>query len=84
MVIAGCDALQNSVLADAFVSRGVSSVVGWSGLISSDDNDRKTLEFLESVLVHDFEIDEAVDLVMEGFENSNDQNSRFLHYSGKV
>jgi len=83
MIIGGCSALNSTVLAESFVSRGVSSVVGWNGLVGDRDNDRITLAFLKEVLVNEIEIDDAVDLVMINYNNSIEQNSTLLHYSAE-
>ena len=83
LVIGGCSALNSTVLAESFVSRGVSSVVGWNGLVGDKDNDRITLEFLKEVLVNDIEIDDAVDLVMSNYRNSIEQDSTLIHYSAE-
>ncbi len=83
LVIGGCSALNSTILAESFVSRGVSSVVGWSGLVGDKDNDRITLEFLKKVLVNDIEIDDAIDSVMNNYSNSLEKNSILLHYSAE-
>ncbi len=83
LVIGGCSALNSTVLAESFVSRGVSSVVGWNGLVGDRDNDRITLAFLKEVLVNEIEIDDAVDLVMNNYSNSLEKNSILLHYSAE-
>jgi len=83
LVIGGCSALNSTMLAESFVSRGASSVVGWSGLVGDKDNDRITLQFLKEVLVNEIEIDEAVDLVMNNYRNSIEQDSTLLHYSAE-
>jgi len=83
LVIGGCSALNSTMLAESFVSRGVSSVVGWNGLVGDKDNDRITLEFLKEVLVNKIEIDDAVGLVMNNYRNSIEKDSTLLHYSTK-
>jgi len=83
MIIGGCSALNTTVLAESFVSRGVSSVVGWNGLVGDRDNDRITLAFLKEVLVNEIEIDDAVDLVMNNYRNSIEKDSTLLHYSAE-
>jgi len=58
-------------------------VVGWNGLVGDRDNDRITLQFLKEVLVNEIEIDDAVDLVMNNYRNSIEQDSTLLHYSAE-
>lgn len=50
ILIAGCDALSGTLLANAFVSKGASIVIGWDGLISSSDNDKGILLVLEEIV----------------------------------
>jgi len=83
MVIGGCSALNSTLLAESFVSRGVSSVIGWNGLVGDRDNDRITLAFLKEVLVNEIEIDDAVEIVMNNYRNSIEQDSTLLHYSAE-
>jgi len=83
LVIGGCSALNSTMLAESFVSRGVSSVVGWSGLVGDKDNDRITLEFLKEILINEIEIGDAVDSVMNNYNNSLEQNSTLLYYSAE-
>jgi len=54
-------------LADSFLKRGASAVIGWDGLIGFRDNDRVILELLEKILSDGEDISNAVESTKENF-----------------
>ena len=67
IILGGCDTLSGSNLADSFLERGASVVIGWDGLIGSRDNDRAILQLLENILSNEEDINNAVELTKENF-----------------
>jgi len=65
IVIAGCDVMKNTDLADALISRGASGVIGWESPISNFDNDRVILALLENILVNKMVIRDSISSVMQ-------------------
>jgi len=59
--------MAHSHLADSFIARGASSVVGWNDLVGFRDNDKATMSLLEEMLVNGLKLDDAVDSVMKDF-----------------
>ncbi len=68
IVLGGCDTTSNKSLTKSLLARGASTVVGWDGLVNSDQNDIVILSFLEKVLIDKVEIKTAVKAAMEDYD----------------
>ena len=68
IVLGGCDTTSNKLLTKSLLARGASTVVGWNGLVNSDQNDIVILSFLQKVLIDKVEIKDAVKSAMEDYE----------------
>jgi len=80
VLIGGCSALENYSLAQAFIDRGASSVVGWDDLIDNRKNDAVIINFLEENLKNNLDTNEAVKSAMEKNINSSKFNATLIHY----
>lgn len=60
LIIGGCDSLSTTQLADAFLERGASAVVGWNGLVDLTHNDQALLHLLRLLTVEGLPLREAV------------------------
>jgi hypothetical protein len=82
IVLAGCETMEKSRLADSFLKKGASNVIGWNGLVDSRNNDGIIMEVLKETLVNGVEINQAVDLVMEQVRGKLIyENTTLLHHS---
>jgi len=81
IILGGCDTLSHAYLADAFVKRGASSVVGWNGLVELRDNDDVMLSLLEDIFNENLEMDEAVEKVMRDYDGKTYYSSKLKHFS---
>ena len=68
-------------LAEAFVKRGASSVVGWNGLVELRDNDAVMLSLLEDIFYENLEINDAVENVMDEYEGKTYYGTKLKHFS---
>ena len=84
MVLAGCSTLSNPSLAKSFINRGASSVIGWDNLIESFNNDATTLLFLESLLIKNMEVREAVQDAMDLSEYANSYSATLSYYDDSL
>lgn len=84
VVLAGCSTLSNPSLAKSFINRGASSVIGWDNLIESFNNDATTLLFLESLLIKNMEVREAVQDAMELSEYANSYSATLSYYDDSM
>lgn len=60
LIIGGCDSLSTTQLADAFLERGASAIVGWNGLVDLTHNDQALLHLLRLLTVEGLSLREAV------------------------
>jgi len=84
IILGGCETLAHSFLADSFISRGASSVIGWNDLVETKKNDKVILTVLEEILVNDLEIDEAIDSAMDEMVQVSNSKLQLKHYSSGV
>jgi len=64
-LLAGCNTLSNTELAESFVKRGASVVVGWDDTVGSSDNDKGMLLILHRIFNEDIELKQAVNMINE-------------------
>lgn len=82
IILAGCETMEKSRLADSLIKKGASDVIGWNGLVDWKNNDAVVLEVLKENLVNGVKIDQAVDLVMKEVKGKlSYQNTTLLHHS---
>jgi hypothetical protein len=82
IVLAGCETMEKSRLADSFLNKGASNVIGWNGLVDARNNDGIVLEVLKRTLVDGYEINQSVDSVMEQVKGKLIyENTTLLHHS---
>jgi len=60
VVIGGCQSLASPDLAQAFLDKGASVVIGWDEMVNLTHNNRAVLRLLEAILVDDLTPDQAV------------------------
>ena len=78
IVLGGCDTTSNKLLTKSLLARGASTVVGWNGLVNSDQNDIVILSFLEKVLIDKVEIKTAVKSAMEDYTIEDSPNLEYF------
>jgi hypothetical protein len=78
IVIGGCQSLTEPDLAQAFLEKGASLVIGWDEMVNLSHNNRAVLHLLEAMLVDGLSPEEAVEATMAevgpdpGFDSSLD------------
>jgi len=81
IVLGGCETMAYSHLADSFIARGASLVVGWNELVELRDNDNTIMLLLEEMLVNGLEVDDAVDSVMKDFSKDKTKYPKLKYQS---
>jgi hypothetical protein len=81
--LGGCSTLANPSLAESFIRRGASNVIGWTNLVSSSDNDRTMLRTLESMMVDKLDIQKSVEISNESRTSGHKYNATLQIYSAK-
>lgn len=60
IIMMGCDGLTYSSMAKAFVGKGAKVYIGWNGLVGADHTDQTTIRLLQSLILENRTIGEAV------------------------
>jgi len=78
--LGGCNTLENPSLAESFIKRGASNVIGWTNLVSSSDNDRTMLRTLESMMVDKLDLQKSVEKSNESRKSGHKYNATLQIY----
>jgi len=84
IILAGCETTKEQALANSFLKRGASEVIGWSGLVDIDYNDRYVMHFLNQTLVHDVETKNIIDSINERLHGRLVHETQLVHYTNDV
>jgi len=81
IVLGGCETAETTNLADSLLQRGASEIIGWNGLVTSKDNDDVIMKLLEDTLVNDIDIEQAVQSVMQEYDEKLAVPATLNYYS---
>ena len=81
ILLGGCSTLKNPSMAESFVKKGASEVIGWDDFVSSSDNDRALLELLEKTLGENMTAHQALDEVMSDWKSNPKYESKMHYFS---
>jgi len=81
VLLGGCSTLKNTSMAESFLKKGASEVVGWSDLVSSSDNDKALLKLLEKILVDEKSTQTALDEIMTDWKSDPNYNSTMQYFT---
>jgi hypothetical protein len=82
LVLMGCDLLRADNMAEAFISRGIKTVVGWNESVTPGHTDLATLQLLERTIEQDEPIEAAVAAVAQELGPDPLYGGEFLVHSG--
>jgi len=83
IILAGCETGKDSKLANSFLKRGASEVIGWTGLVDSMRNDKDVLDLMNKTLVNDVEFKDAISLVIKDYEQKFDSDLNLVYFSSE-
>jgi len=81
IILAGCATMKDTVLADSLLNRGASEVVGWSDLVSPENNDEVLMLLLNQTLVNNVKLKDAVQSISNQIEGKLDFGATVVYYS---
>lgn len=81
IIMGGCNTLDSTELAEAFVARGASTVIGWKGWVNSRVNDSAMLSILEETLTNGLDAKDAVEKIKQDLVQPPDSKADLLIYS---
>ncbi|MGC8849828.1 MAG: hypothetical protein ACP5K1_07130 [Candidatus Bathyarchaeia archaeon] len=80
IILSGCFGLYSRPLPEAFTARGASTVIGWSGLVSSDHTDAAVVSLLKALCLERLSVEDAVAEVMREVGPDPENGSRLGYY----
>jgi len=80
IIIGGCESVRNPDLAQSFINRGASAVVGWDRSINSLENDRVILALMEEILINNTSIHDSIVSVMDEFGSNLQYSSELIYF----
>jgi len=84
IILAGCETTKDSRLAESFLKRGASEVIGWSGLVDSDKNNSVLLQLFNSTFGNDVEMKDAIEEVMKINEGTFFEPTKLVYFSNEA
>jgi hypothetical protein len=84
IIIAGCESMANKDLAKALVTKGASNVVGWSGNVDSDHNDKAIISLTRTIFEKSLPLAKAIETTMKEIGRDPQFQSFLMHYSDET
>jgi len=79
IILAGCETMEGTLLADSLLKRGASDVIGWNGLIGVYNNDMVIKFLINKTLANGLDIGEAVDYMNEQIDGQVVYDTTIIH-----
>jgi len=80
VIMMGCDGMQRTEMARAFVSEGVKAYIGWNDLVTAPHTDNATIHLLEQFVEQGQTLKETVIATMDEVGADPDYGSVLLYY----
>jgi len=84
IILGGCETSRATLLVESFLKRGSSEVVGWDSLVNSKQSDEVIMEVLKETLVNGVELKDAVQSVMQEYDQKLITASTLTYYSTRA
>jgi len=84
IVLGGCETSRDTFLVESLLLRGASEVVGWDDLVNAKQNDEVIMKVLKETLVNDVEVKDAVQSVMQEYDQKLITSATLTHYSTRA
>jgi hypothetical protein len=80
VVMMGCEGLNNTRMAEAFIEKGAKVYVGWTSSVSASYTDQATAHLLQHLIAEKQTIKQAVDNTIEEVGPDQTYNSQLIYY----
>jgi hypothetical protein len=84
IIMMGCEGLNNTKMAEAFIEKGAKAYIGWKGSVSASHTDTGTIHLLHHFLMEDQTINQAVAETMNEVGPDPEYNSILAYYPLEV
>jgi hypothetical protein len=80
IIMMGCEGLNNTKMAEAFIEKGAKAYIGWKGSVLASHTDTATIHLLHHFLVENQTIKQAVTETMKEVGTDPTYNSQLTYY----
>jgi len=84
IIMMGCEGLNNTKMAEAFVQKGTKVYISWKGAVSASHTDQATIQLLQQLITEKQTIEQAVTETMKEVGPDPEYNSLLLYYPLEV
>ena len=84
IVLGGCETTEKTTLANSLLQRGASEIIGWDGLVTSENNDEVIMQVLKETLINNVDIKLAVKSTMEKFDQKLSTQAKLVYFSTSI
>ena len=84
IIMMGCEGLNNTKMAEAFIQKGVEVYIGWKGAVSASHTDQATTQLLQQLIIEKQTIKKAVTETMKEVGPDPAYASLLLYYPHEV
>jgi hypothetical protein len=80
VIMMGCEGLNNTKMAEAFIDKGAKAYIGWKGSVSASHTDTATISLLQHLITEKQTIKQAIDNTMKEVGTDPTYNSQLAYY----
>jgi len=84
IIMMGCEGLNNTKMAEAFIQKGAKAYIGWKGSVSASHTDIATTRLLQHLIIEKQTINQAIENTMKEAGPDPSYKSVLLYYPSKV
>jgi hypothetical protein len=84
IIMMGCEGLNNTKMAEAFIQKGAKAYIGWKGAVSASHTDKATIRLLQHLITEKQTTNQAIDNTMKEVGPDPSYKSVLLYYPSKV
>jgi hypothetical protein len=80
VIMMGCEGLNNTKMAQAFIEKGAKAYISWKGSVSAGHTDTATINLLQHIITEKQTIKQAIDNTMKEVGPDPAYNSLLTYY----
>ena len=80
VIMMGCEGLNNTKMAEAFIQKGAKAYIGWKGAVSASHTDTATTRLLQHLITEKQTTNQAIDNTMKEVGPDPSYKSLFIYY----
>jgi hypothetical protein len=84
IIMMGCEGLNNTKMAEAFIQKGAKAYIGWKGAVSASHTDTATTRLLQHLITEKQTTNQAIENTMKEVGPDPTYKSVLLYYPSKV